>query len=43
MILAYELATWLAIVILGLGGVAVFVTFVVDSFRSGRHPPNPPS
>jgi len=35
-IAAYEWATWLAIVILGLGGLAVFATFVVDTVRHRR-------
>lgn len=33
MIALYEWATWLAIAALGLGGVAVFVTFVIDAVR----------
>ena len=33
MIALYEWATWLAIFILGVGGIAVFVVFLVDAVR----------
>ena len=32
----YHLATWIAIPLLGLGGLAVFVMFLVSFFRHGR-------
>ena len=36
MIALYEWATWLAILVLGVGGIAVFATFVIVALKNRR-------